>query len=458
MDKITASLLANFTTEFKLDGIAEEDRFEQFATWLTVRRHYSETTFDPAALVTGSGGDTGIDAIAIIANNNLVTEVDTIDDLLALNNYLDVSFIFVQAERSPHFESAKIGQFGFGVRDFFGAGKLVRNETVQLYADIMNAVFANSAKFKPKNPSCYLYYVTTGRWLNDKNLLVRADTETADLGNTNLFDRVEFQPIGTDQIQKLYQQTKNDISKEFVFDQKTVIPEVSNVKEAYLGFLPANDFLKLVCDDEGNIIKSLFYENIRDFQGYNQINSEMRLTLSSESKDRFILMNNGVTIIARALRPTGNKFLMSGFQVVNGCQTSHVLYDNQNLLNDSVRIPFRLICTQDEGVIESIIRATNRQTQVNEDQFFAMSPFAKKLEIFFRGFPVERRLYYERRSHQYDSQDIEKPRILVHQNLVRAVGAMFLGEPHGTTRRFRELSAKVGKEMFLESDKLVDKI
>jgi len=117
-------------------------------------------------------------------------------------------------------------------------------------------------------------------------------------------------------------------------------------------------------------------------------------------------MNNGITIIARALHLTGHKFTMGDFQVVNGCQTSHVLYDNRDLL-DGVRIPLRIISTQDETVMEAIITATNRQTEVKDDQFFALKDFAKRLEAYFKTFTPDRHLYYERRAHQYDSQDIE---------------------------------------------------
>jgi hypothetical protein len=120
MDRITEGFLNEFSNEFGIAGQPEKDRFEQFCGWLSVRRHYSESTFDPAELSTGSGGDTGFDTLAIIVNNNLVTDVDTVEDLLSLNGYLDVTFVFVQASRSPHFEGAKIGTLGFGVKDFFG--------------------------------------------------------------------------------------------------------------------------------------------------------------------------------------------------------------------------------------------------------------------------------------------------------------------------------------------------
>lgn len=82
-----------------------------------------------------------------------------------------------------------------------------------------------------------------------------------------------------------------------------------------------------------------------------------------------------------------------------------------------------------------------------------MKDFAKKLELYFRSFPTHERLYYERRSHQYDDQDIPKVRIIVHHNLIRAMGAVFLGLPHITTRTFRRLSAKVGEDMFVDTDK-----
>ena len=242
--------------------------------------------------------------------------------------------------------------------------------------------------------------------------------------------------------------------KNFQFEKRQSIADVDGVKEAYLGFIPANELLKIVRDEKNQIIKGLFYENIRDWQGYKGINNEIQETLTSEAKDRFVLMNNGVTIIARSLQGTGDHFTISGFYVVNGCQTCNVLHDNDDKLDNSVRVPLRLISTQDQTVLESVIRATNRQTEVKEDQFFAMMPFAKKLEEYFKAFPIDRRLYYERRSNQYDSEPIEKQRIVVHQNLVRAVGAMFLGDAHYTTRNFRALRAQVGVRMFKASDRM----
>ena len=77
--------------------MAEDKRFERFAAFITVRSQYSET-FAPDDITVGSGGDLGIDAIAIVVNGSLVTDVDSFSDLMSDSvDYLDVSFIFVQA-------------------------------------------------------------------------------------------------------------------------------------------------------------------------------------------------------------------------------------------------------------------------------------------------------------------------------------------------------------------------
>ena len=156
------------------------------------------------------------------------------------------------------------------------------------------------------------------------------------------------------------------------------------------------------------MIGSLFYSNPRDWQDYNEVNTEIKTTLESDAKSRFVLMNNGITVIARDVRPTGNKFVIEDYQIVNGCQTSHVLFNIADHKDESVMVPVRLIGTQDEEVVNSIIRATNRQTQVTEDQFFALQEFPKQLEAFFQAFPAAQKLYYERRSRQYDKLAIEK--------------------------------------------------
>ena len=109
-------------------------------------------------------------------NGILVTDKDQLDDMLDNNpDYLDVVFIFVQADRGSNFETAKLGSFGYGVSEFFDPNtKEPRNARIMEFVEIMRAIYARSSKFKRGNPTCLLYYVTTGKVVGDASLAARS--------------------------------------------------------------------------------------------------------------------------------------------------------------------------------------------------------------------------------------------------------------------------------------------
>jgi AIPR protein len=85
---------------------------------------------------------------------------------------------------------------------------------------------------------------------------------------------------------------------------------------------------------------------------------------------------------------------------------------------------------------------------------YALMTFSKRLEQFFQTYKMPHTLYYERRDGQYDRLGIEKTRIIVPANVIRAFAAMFLNEPHRTTRSYKALREKVGDEIFVDGHKL----
>lgn len=188
MDKISRGLLDEFSKEHGIAHLPDSERFEHFAAYITVQRHYSET-FDSEEVVTGPGADTGIDAIAILVNGALVTDLQALEEQADRVGNLDVTFMFVQAERSPNFDGAKIGTFGAGVLDFFSdESTLPRNEKVAELAAIMDALYKRQAsKFRRGNPVCHLYYVTTGKWVGDPTLETRRQLAVDALTATGLF-------------------------------------------------------------------------------------------------------------------------------------------------------------------------------------------------------------------------------------------------------------------------------
>jgi len=199
----------------------------------------------------------------------------------------------------------------------------------------------------------------------------------------------------------------------------------------------------------------IVYDNVRDWQDFNPVNADIKQTIQNkDERPRFALMNNGITVIAKKMRGTGNRFFIEDYQVVNGCQTSHVLYYCRQHLDESIMVPLRLIATNNEHVISAIIKATNRQTEVKEEHLLALSDFSKKLEAFFPTFRPQH-LYYERRSKQYNGDpNVEKTRVITPAYLIRAFASVFLEEPHRATRSYRTLLEGVGKSIFASDHRL----
>lgn len=456
MDRITKSLLNEFVNQEGLTNLSEESAFEHFTGYLVTSRHYTET-FSSEDIHVGAGGDCGIDTISIIVNGCLVSDPDEIEDLSNTNGYIDATFIFNQAERSNSFDTSKIGQFGYGINDFLSISPVLpQNEDVKMKYRIVSEIFSRSSKFKKGNPQCYLYYSTTGKWTGDINLTVRRSAVITDLQNLTLFRKVDFEFVDAEKIQALFRETKNAISTEINFSERTVLPDLPGIEQAYLGLLSSTEYLKLIQNTNEEVITSIFYDNVRHWQEWNPVNKEIKDTLENTTqKIYFPLLNNGVTIIAKRIIPTGNKFVIEDYQIVNGCQTSYVIHECRQHLTADVLIPVRLIATDSAEIKNSIIKATNRQTEVSEEQLFALSDFPKKLETYFPTFDGAKKLFYERRSRQYNSEEgIEKVRVINMTTLVRAYASLFLSFPHRTTRNYKALLKSVGSEIFNKDHRL----
>lgn len=196
------------------------------------------------------------------------------------------------------------------------------------------------------------------------------------------------------------------------------------------------------------MLSSIFYDNVRDWQGENEVNSGIAKTLAEKSgRSRFVFMNNGITVIAKKIRTTGDNILLENYQIVNGCQTSNVLWSSQNFLDDSVLIPLKIIATTNEDVVIDIIRATNSQTEITASQLLAATDFQKQIEQHFQAEPTLS-LHYERRSKQFTNSSIDRASIVTPTGLMKAYASIILEEPHKTTRDFRSLVEQAGTSIF----------
>lgn len=344
MDRITSGLLKAFRKEQSLpEDLPESELFEHFVNYCIVSKEYNGY-FALEDIHVGGGADKALDGIAIVVNGSLISSQEELEDLEKTNKYLDVEFILVQSKTSSSFDGGDIAKFLLGTRDFFSENsELPENEQIREKSEIMELIYNKSNLFKNKNPICKMYYVTTGKWLEDRHLKGTINSLKRNLEDMQIFERVFFSCIDADALQDLYRFVNNKISREIRFERRTALPEMEDVREAYIGILPAREYLKLIIDESDNIIRGLFYDNVRDFQGENDVNQEIETTITSGDHESFVLYNNGITIVAEGLNVVGDRVTISDYQIVNGCQTSHVLYNNRNEISDSICIPIKVI-------------------------------------------------------------------------------------------------------------------
>jgi hypothetical protein len=431
MDRITKSLLDTFTGQNDLSNLEESVQFEHFVNYCITSK-LNRTSFELDDIHTGSGGDCAIDGLFLNINGKIISDGDELRELVEAAGHLDAEIVFVQSKTTSSFNGSEIGSFIHGVKDFLSdEPKLVQNEKIKLMKSLWEETISLSSQMINRRPLCKLFYVCTGKWVDDQNLKAVIQSGETELDAIGVFDEIKVTPYGANEIQKLYHETKNKLSATINFQSRITLPDIKGVKEAYLGVIPFSEFVKLI-QDENQTIHNIFDDNVRDFQGENAVNKKIKNTLTKGDFDLFCVLNNGVTVVATSITPAGNRFTLRDYQIVNGCQTSNVLHDCQSIPGiETTNIPIKIIVTDNDEIKTEITLATNSQTEVKTEQLEALNAFQKKLELYFNSEKTEPRLYYERRSQQYNSlPGVKRNQIISIPIQIKTFASMFLQSPH----------------------------
>ena len=402
----------------------------------------------------GINGTFGLDGFAILINKHLITSIEDLDEILNTNSKPIAEVFFIQAKTTNNFEVKEISSFGNSIEDFVSiTQKYSWNENSKKFINLFKHL-TNRANDLETNPSCHIYYCTLGEYQNDRNVEAEKLRIIKNIKDQRVFNNVDFHFFDYNQVQSDYKKIGQKISRTFAFSQKTLIPDIENVKEAYIGVVPVTTIIDLI-EEDSELITSIFYDNVRDYQGLNKINLEIKNTISDDKlKYAFSVLNNGITIIAEKLTPSRDNVTITNYQIINGLQTSRVLLDSKEFINDKIFVTLKLIVTEDENLISKIIRSTNRQTEVKEEDLLAYSDFQKRLEDFFKTFNEPVKLFYERRAKQYNGSSINTKLIIDKNTLIKTMGSFYFLKPQLATRYFGALFNEFGKQLFRDNHKL----
>lgn len=174
--------------------------------------------------------------------------------------------------------------------------------------------------------------------------------------------------------------------------------EVLSRGERYVLLANLKDYYGFVTDDN-KLRRYLFDSNVRDFMGINRVNEDIKYTLENEESPDFWWLNNGVTILATSASLVGGSIQLQDIQIVNGLQTTESIFNHFNAGNTDTKnrsVLIKVIVSQDETIRDTIIRATNNQTNVELSSLHATDKIQRDIEdiLEINGYFYERRKNY----------------------------------------------------------------
>ena len=127
-----------------------------------------------------------------------------------------------------------------------------------------------------------------------------------------------------------------------------------------------------------------------------------------------------------------------------------MLFSERDKLSNDATLMLKIIETDDAELIDEIVRSTNRQSKVQDEQFLATLDTMKAIEKFFeaRGADEDHRLYFERRTHQFADDDVKAIRVFDIKEVARASASMFLNRPDLASRYPNRLTGEMRDLVF----------
>jgi hypothetical protein len=454
MDIILNNYFQKFITEQNLDKKNLEKNFEKFINYICLSSK-NILNFDLFSSCVGNGDDAGIDGFALSINNRYINNISELTTLINTGMEFSIEFFFIQSKTSEAFTTKEIGTFGDGVADMFRPDYVTKKKMNELITEKYNMVQKILQNYEfIKTIKINLYYITPGTYIEDDNHISTKNRIIETLLLLDIFkkDDICIQILDKAFIRKQYELTKVQNSATFELNNKIEIPYIDGVEESYFAIMPIKEYLKIIIDDSDRIRRGIFELNVRDFAGSedNRVNQDIIQTLNSEHKETFGLLNNGITIVGKSLSKGQGQYTIKNFYIVNGCQTTNILYQNRNLINEEMWISVKIVITQNDKIIKDIVKATNNQTEVQEIQLLSMDEYQEELESFYNTYDSFTQLYYERRDGQYrDRQDVESSKIISPELQMKCFASVFLTSPHIASRFVGKLQEEVSKKIFV---------
>lgn len=378
--------------------------------------------------IVGKGLDGGCDSIYLFLNNLLITP-DVVEHISAPKDSI-LEMIIIQSKKTTLFGEDAVMKWKTISGNLLDLSKTTTDFMTRYNADVLEAfttfrdtytrLITSRVKLKFK-----FYYATLASELHP-NVIQQAE----ELKDTikGLFPNavVEVIFVDSDALFDMYNAViENRVNLKFAD-----IPISPNQKN-YIALVDLKSYFNFIVNDEGDVRKSFFDSNVRDYQGKNNVNSSISETLHRADDNDFWWLNNGVTVLASEATLVNNRELqIVNPEIVNGLQTSMEIYnyfsENREALESEKRsILLRIIVPDNEESRDQIIFATNNQTNIPKATLRVTDPIHLQIEMYFKS----RGLFYDRRKNYYKNQGRKPAEIVGVSFLAQCLITIFLKKP-----------------------------
>lgn len=434
--------------------------FARFCVYLAVHRLDLPVESFAQAFTEGRG-ELGFDGIVVSLGGEALPRLEVLEE--AVENILQARevtggreglnlgrvpqprVLFVQAKRENVTPMREVDHFGASAERFVAFREeefraLAPNEQVLnwwLTFDGVRQVFLrHGLAFEPEVDLVFAY---AGRWTEPDGPEASRAMAERHLGHVTGPERVRYRMWGCDELVQAVEWTSKAVSG--VLKSAALIQLPNGAAQAYIGFVPATSLVGLIPDVNGRPDDRVFLDNVRSFLGDEEEKGlspnpgavGLKHSLTEGEGGEVVLRHNGVTIVARGMEVLANGDLaLREFQIVNGAQTSWVLFRNRDML-DGVHVPIKVVITEDEDVKNGVIVGANTQAPVGQYDMLSRVKEVRLLHQAFNAISGTRpeKIWLQRRRREWvPLSAYTELRFVTPRQLLEGFAAAFFGIPH----------------------------
>lgn len=445
------------------------ESFARTVVTLALRRFGFPDALEATAFVDGLG-DLGIDGLALALGDEPLLEVADVDKALAAADGAApvLAILFAQSKRPERIGQDDVILFGHAVKTFLTMTprELARlRPSPQLKEQL--AILEALRKARPEIVAAAdvsMVFGYGGIWLDFAAVNLRREAAIGELQRALPGARFEFEIWGADHLVECGMRYGPAAQRKLAGVRLLELPD--GPAPGYIGYVGAQGLVDFVSSPlrggRGGRRRAddfMFDDNVRAFLGLGQRNVErenpgavgLDHTLERGRSAEVVLGHNGIVIVADEgrLADGGAAVELTGAQVVNGCQTSHVLVARSGRL-EGCWLPVKIVLTADEALKDMIAIASNTQAEVDSYDILARLPNVRALEPEFSraAIALHDRVWFQRRRNEavdfpthWEGPDWS--RVVRPRHLLDAFAAAIAGAPelaHGSTQATLDLA------------------